>query len=86
MILSSWTHKEAIIVSEMRFVDLSFIIIVLYINIAGVLSQQPGSGPITTIAGTGTGSYSGDNGQATSAELNYPFGVVADSSSGNYIL
>ncbi len=38
------------------------------------------TGIITTYAGTGTGSYSGDNGQATSAALNSPFGVVLDSS------
>ena len=35
---------------------------------------------ITTIAGTGTASYSGDNGFATSATLNYPFGVAVDAS------
>lgn len=36
---------------------------------------------ITTIAGNGgTGDYGGDNGQATSATLNYPYGVAADSS------
>ena len=35
---------------------------------------------ITTIAGTGTGSYSGDNGAATSATLNNPRGVVVDAS------
>ncbi len=41
---------------------------------------------ITTIAGSGgTGSYSGDNGVATSATLCYPSGVVVDSS-GNSIL
>ena len=37
------------------------------------------TGIITTIAGTGTKSYSGDNGPATSATLNYPFGVALDS-------
>jgi len=37
------------------------------------------TGIITTIAGTGTGSYSGDGGAATSATLNYPFGVAVDS-------
>jgi len=36
------------------------------------------TGIITTIAGTGTGSYSGDNGQATSAELSYPSGIALD--------
>ena len=35
---------------------------------------------ITTIAGTGTGSYSGDGNQATSATLNGPRGVALDSS------
>ena len=35
---------------------------------------------ITTIAGTGSTSYSGDNGVATSATLNYPVGVVVDAS------
>ena len=35
---------------------------------------------ISTIAGTGTASYSGDNGAATSATLNYPFGVALDAS------
>ena len=38
------------------------------------------TGIITTIAGTGTGSYSGDNGAATSAALNLPFGVSIDAS------
>ena len=39
------------------------------------------TGIITTIAGSSTsGSYSGDNGPATSAALNGPFGVNVDSS------
>ncbi len=38
------------------------------------------SGIITSIAGTGASSYSGDNGAATSAALNYPYGVGVDSS------
>ncbi len=33
---------------------------------------------ITTIAGTGTSSYSGDNGAASAAGLNNPYGVCAD--------
>ena len=37
-------------------------------------------GNITTIAGTGIWSYSGDNGAATSATLSDPFGVALDAS------
>jgi hypothetical protein len=37
------------------------------------------------VAGTGTSSYSGDNGVATSATLNYPYGVAFDASSNLYI-
>ncbi len=38
------------------------------------------TGIITTIAGTGAASFSGDNGAATSAKLYYPSGIVVDSS------
>ena len=38
------------------------------------------TGIITTIAGTGTASYSGDGGSATSATLYLPYGVALDSS------
>ena len=38
------------------------------------------TGKITTIAGTGTSSYSGDNGAATSATLYYPSAVALDAS------
>ena len=39
------------------------------------------TGIITTIAGSSTsGSYSGDNGAATSATLWYPYGVALDAS------
>ncbi len=39
---------------------------------------------ITTIAGTGASSYSGDNGAATSAALYEPFGVALDASGSGY--
>ena len=43
------------------------------------------TGIITTLAGNGTGGYSGDNGVATSAELNSPYGVAVDASGNIYI-
>ena len=45
----------------------------------GIISTIAGS--ISTIAGSSTsGSYSGDNGAATSATLYYPQGVALDAS------
>ena len=41
-------------------------------------------GIITTIAGTGSLGYSGDNVQATSAALGYPSGVALDASGTNH--
>ncbi|MBV5323602.1 hypothetical protein JZU51_02455, partial [bacterium] len=38
------------------------------------------SGIITTIAGSGTAGFGGDNGLATSAMINYPMGIAVDSS------
>ena len=38
------------------------------------------TGIITTIAGTGTTTYSGDNGAATSATLYFPTGITLDAS------
>ncbi len=43
------------------------------------------SGIITTVAGTGTGGYNGDNIAATSAELSIPGGIVLDGSGNLYI-
>ena len=39
----------------------------------------------TTIAGTGVAGYSGDYGQATSAQLKYPMGLSADTSGNLFI-
>jgi hypothetical protein len=44
------------------------------------------TGLITTIAGTGTAGYSGDNGAAVSATLNKPSAVVEGSTGNLYIL
>ncbi|GEM_PF-6748174 len=38
--------------------------------------RRVAGGTITTVAGTGTAGYSGDGGQATSSELNYPLAVA----------
>ena len=54
----------------------------MYIADAGnhrVRKVTVSTGIITSIAGTGSGSYSGDNGQATSATLNNLRHVALDS-------
>ena len=43
------------------------------------------SGTITTVAGTGTGGFSGDGGPAVNAQLNDPTGVALDGSDNLYI-
>jgi sugar lactone lactonase YvrE len=43
------------------------------------------TGIITTIAGTGTPGYAGDNGPATAAELDYPISLAFDSAGNLYI-
>jgi sugar lactone lactonase YvrE len=43
------------------------------------------TGIITTIAGTGTQSFSGDNGPATSAAFSIPYGITVDTSGNVYI-
>jgi trimeric autotransporter adhesin len=47
--------------------------------------RKVSSGVITTIAGNGTAGFSGDNGPATSAQLNFPEGVAVDSADNLYI-
>ena len=42
--------------------------------------RKVSTGIISTIAGTGSASYSGDNGAATSAALYNPYGVALDAS------
>jgi uncharacterized protein (TIGR03437 family) len=47
--------------------------------------RKVSNGVINTVAGNGTAGYSGDNGPATSAQLNYPQGVAVDSAGNVYI-
>jgi trimeric autotransporter adhesin len=47
--------------------------------------RKVSSGIITTVAGDGSAGYSGDNGQATSAQLDYPMGVALDSAGNLFI-
>ena len=61
--------------------------VVIYILLVFMLMQSVRCQDIiTTIAGTGAASYSGDNGAATSATLNYPIGVALDASGKDTII
>jgi hypothetical protein len=51
-----------------------------------IIRKVDSAGDITTVAGTPESSgYSGDNGQATSAQLDYPIAVAVDGSGNIYI-
>ena len=52
---------------------------------ANRIRKVDSSGVITTVAGTGTGGYSGDTGQATAAQIRTPQGIALDSSGNLYI-
>jgi len=47
--------------------------------------RKVSGGNISTVAGSGTAGYSGDGGQATSAQLNSPFDVAVDGQGNLYI-
>ena len=51
--------------------------------VMSVLSYNCSAYTISTFAGNGGSSYSGDGGQATSAEIYGPFGITVDSSGRN---
>jgi len=59
----------------------------LYIadNVYSIIRKINSAGTITTIAGNGTGGYSGDGGQATAAELYNPVTAVFDAAGNIYI-
>lgn len=54
--------------------------VVLALGVASAGAQT-----VTTVAGNGAASYSGDGGQATSAAMNHPRGVAFDASGNMYI-
>jgi trimeric autotransporter adhesin len=47
--------------------------------------RKVSEGTITTVAGTGTGGFTGDGGPATAAQLSYPRGVAVDAAGNLYI-
>lgn len=53
-------------------------------SIAARVRKISRNGPITTVAGTGTGGYSGDGGPAISAQIN-PLAVTVDAAGNLYI-
>jgi uncharacterized protein (TIGR03437 family) len=59
----------------------------LYIADAGNnrIRKVDTTGIITTIAGTGTGGFSGDNGNPSTAGLNHPWGLTIDANGALYI-
>jgi hypothetical protein len=59
----------------------------LYIADAGNsrIRKVTASGAISTVAGNGTSGFSGDGGQATSAQLNNPRGIALDAAGNLYI-
>ncbi len=85
-------RKLTVYVYNPRYVDCQHCLLPLLIYIFSVFpSATPTTLPtvypslspsavffVSTVAGTGSASYSGDNGAATSAALNSPFGVGVD--------
>jgi sugar lactone lactonase YvrE len=54
-------------------------------NNGRILKRSATDGSISTYAGSGSSGYSGDNGPATSAQLNNPHGLALDTSGNLYI-
>ncbi|MGB7760182.1 MAG: hypothetical protein WBL61_10145 [Bryobacteraceae bacterium] len=66
-------------------VDSSGSVLVALTSYNMVVRIDPATGNLTPIAGTGTAGYSGDNGPATSAQLNAPIALAVDNSGNLYI-
>jgi len=71
--------------SGLRGIGWRFGALLLVLLFMITIIEVKGEDVITTVAGTGSASYSGDNGQATAAALYNPTGVAVDSS-GNFML
>ena len=54
-------------------------------TVNSVIREVNPNGTITTVAGNGSGGYSGDGGAATNASLNQPFGAALDASGNLFI-
>ncbi len=87
-------HPELRLIQQVRhysgFDYLSYDIIAGNIYIADTYTYRirkvtASTGIITTIAGTGTSSYTGDGGDATSATFKIPIGIAIDSSGDVYV-
>jgi len=57
--------------------------LLLFGALPGIAGAQ--SGIISTVAGTGVGGYSGDDGPATTAQLDSPWGLAVDGAGDRYI-
>ena len=66
-------------------VDSAFNVFIVDTNNMRVRFVAKSTGIITTIAGNGVAGYGGDGGQATSASLLYPIGIVVDRAGNFYI-
>ena len=64
--------------------SMGYFVLLIFLFLQLACSQGLTQDIITTIAGTGTSSYSGDGAAATSATLNGPYGVCLDSSGSQY--
>jgi uncharacterized protein (TIGR03437 family) len=58
---------------------------VFFTDLYAVLRLDGTTGVLTLVAGTNIGGFSGDNGPATSAQLNHPLGIALDSAGNLYI-
>jgi PKD repeat protein len=66
-------------------IRVGLLVVVASLVAVGSALGVSGGDTITTVAGTGTAGFAGDGGQATSAQLNYPWGLAADAQGAVYV-